>query len=74
MNRDLFVRYLPLAAHVVSTAAVGYCVLIPRSCIAGWNELTLGFGASLLGSCVVYVLGQRLRAARQPEGGHGAPS
>jgi hypothetical protein len=40
-------RYiLPLASFVVPTVAIGYGVVIPRSCIAGINHLTLGFAAS----------------------------
>lgn len=65
-------RYLPLAGHVIPTLVIGYGLVIPRSCIAGWNELTVGFGASVLGTCVAYVLGQRLAPK---EGGCGrAPS
>lgn len=55
-------RYLPLLGHVVPTLVIGYGFVIPRSCIAGWNELSLGFGLSVVGTCVVYVLGQRAAA------------
>ena len=53
-------RYLPLMGHVIPTLVIGYGIVIPRSCIAGWNELTVGFGVSVLGTCVAYVLGQRV--------------
>ena len=65
-------RYLPLLGHVLPTLAIGYGVVIPRSCIAGWNELTVGFAASVAGTCVAYVLG--LRIAERSGGGTNAPS
>jgi len=59
-------RFAPLAGFVVPTLAIGYGVVIPRSCIAGWNELSLGFGATVAGACVSYCMG--LRAAAQSGG------
>ena len=53
----------PLAGFVVPTVAIGYGIVIPRSCIAGWNELTLGFAATVLGACLTYWAGLRLVAA-----------
>ena len=35
-------RFFPLAGFVVPTLLIGYGVVIPRSCIAGWNELKQG--------------------------------
>ncbi len=55
--------YLPLAGFVVPTLAVGYGLVIPNSCIAGWNELSIGFGTTVLGACLAYAGG--LRAARR---------
>ena len=53
-------RYLlPLAGFVVPTVGIGYGIVIPRSCIAGVNNLTLGFAATLIGACVTYILGLR---------------
>ena len=53
-------RYLlPLVGFVVPTVGIGYGIVIPRSCIAGVNNLTLGFAASIVGSCVTYLLGLR---------------
>jgi ABC-type Fe3+ transport system permease subunit len=60
MIRQHMGRYLPLVAHVVPTLVIGYGLIIPRSCIAGWNELTIGFGVSVLGTCFAYMLGQRV--------------
>lgn len=62
-RRDLRLRHFtPLAGFVVPTVAIGYGVVIPRSCIAGWNELTVGFGATVVGACITYVAGLRLAA------------
>jgi hypothetical protein len=53
-------RYLlPLATFAIPTVGIGYGFVIPRSCIAGVNELTLGFATTVLGACVAYVLGVR---------------
>ena len=52
---DLF----PLVSFVVPTLAIGYGVVIPRSCIAGLNQLTIGFATTILGACLTYVLGVR---------------
>ena len=55
-------RYLlPLAGFVVPTVVIGYGIVIPRSCIAGVNNLTIGFATSIVGACVTYIFG--LRAA-----------
>jgi hypothetical protein len=56
----------PLAGFIVPTVVIGYGVVIPRSCIAGWNELTVGFAATVVGACLTYVAGVRL-AARNAE-------
>jgi hypothetical protein len=53
-------RYLlPLAGFVVPTAGIGYGIVIPRSCIAGVNNLTIGFAATIVGACVTYIVGLR---------------
>ena len=44
---------------VLPTVVVGYGFVIPRSCIAGVNELTIGFGTTILGAVLTYVAGQR---------------
>jgi hypothetical protein len=54
--------YLPLLAHLVPTLGIGFLIVIPRSCIAGVNELTLGFAAANLGFALSYAAG--VRAAR----------
>ena len=57
--------YLPLVGFVVPTVLIGYGVVIPHSCIAGLNELTIGFASSIVGACVTYVLGIRAALKRQ---------
>jgi hypothetical protein len=57
--RDL----VPLAGFVVPTLVMGYGYVIPRSPIAGVNELTIGFGTTVLGAIVTYLVG--VRAARR---------
>jgi SAM-dependent methyltransferase len=52
--------YLPLIGFVLPTVVVGYGFVIPRSCIAGLNELTVGFGTTILGAVLTYVAGQRV--------------
>lgn len=51
--------YIPLIGFVVPTVVVGYGFVIPRSCIAGVNELTIGFGTTILGVVFTYIAGQR---------------
>ena len=52
---------LPLVGFVLPTVVIGYGFVIPGSCIAGVNELTIGFATTIAGACVTYALG--LRAA-----------
>ena len=46
--------FYPLVGFVVPTLAIGYGLVIPRSCIAGLNALTLGFATTVLGACLTY--------------------
>ncbi|MFZ5891207.1 MAG: class I SAM-dependent methyltransferase [Myxococcota bacterium] len=55
--------YAPLLGFVVPTLAMGYGVVLPRHGICGVNEITLGFGSTVLGAVLTYVMGVRL--ARQ---------
>jgi hypothetical protein len=48
---------VPLIGFVVPTVGIGYGVVIPRSCIAGVNALTVGFATTVIGACVTYVVG-----------------
>ena len=54
-----FRHLVPLIGFVIPTVAIGYGVVIPRSCIAGVNELTIGFATTVLGACLTYVAGIR---------------
>ncbi len=56
----MFRLWVPLLGFVIPTVAIGYGVVIPRSCIAGVNELTIGFAMTIAGACVTYVVGIRL--------------
>ncbi len=49
--------FIPLAGFVIPTVAIGYGVVIPHSCIAGWNQCTIGFATTILGACVTYIVG-----------------
>lgn len=51
--------FLPLIGFVVPTLVIGYGFVIPRSCIAGVNELSVGFGGTVLGAVVTYFAGVR---------------
>ncbi len=62
VTRETLRRYLPLVAFVVPTLAIGYGIVIPRSCIAGVNELSIGFGTTVLGAAMTYVAGLRVAA------------
>ncbi len=52
-------RYLPLLGFVLSTLIIGYGFVIPASCIAGVNELSLGFAMTVFGACIAYWMGLR---------------
>jgi SAM-dependent methyltransferase len=57
-------HYLPLVGFVLPTLIIGYGFVIPRSCIHGVNELSIGFGTTVLGAALTYVAGVR-SASRQ---------
>jgi hypothetical protein len=60
-RRALALRhFVPLVGFVVPTLLIGYGFVIPRSCIAGWNELTFGFAATIASACLTYWAGLRL--------------
>ncbi|MBI5195492.1 MAG: hypothetical protein HZA10_04125 [Nitrospirae bacterium] len=53
-------HFYPLLIFLVTTVVIGYGAVIPKSCIAGWNELTIGFGLALLGASIAYWQGVRM--------------
>jgi hypothetical protein len=55
-----FKYIVPLLAFVVPTLVIGYGFVIPNSPIAGFNELTVGFGTTVLGACLTYAAGIQL--------------
>jgi ABC-type Fe3+ transport system permease subunit len=57
--------YLPLMIFLIPTLVIGFGVLIPRSCIAGWNQLSIGFGMTVLFASITYVRGIRLALRRE---------
>lgn len=58
-------HFLPLLGFVLPTLIIGYGYVIPRSCIAGFNALSVGFGTTVLGACFTYVAGLRLAMPKQ---------
>ncbi|MBI3611197.1 MAG: class I SAM-dependent methyltransferase [Nitrospirae bacterium] len=52
--RMKFSHFYPLLGFLVPTAAIGYGVVIPQSCIAGWHEQSIGFGLALTGASIAY--------------------
>jgi hypothetical protein len=42
---------MPLVGFVVATVGIGYGLVIPQSCVAGVNELSVGLATSIIGSC-----------------------
>jgi hypothetical protein len=55
-----FKYIVPLIGFVVPTLVIGYGFVIPNSVIAGVNELSIGFGTTVLGACLAYVAGIQL--------------
>ncbi len=54
------VRYfVPLIGFALPTLVIGFGYSIPKSCIAGINEQSVGFLVSVLGACVTYWVGVR---------------
>jgi hypothetical protein len=49
----------PLAAFLLPTVVIGFGFVIPHSCIAGINALTIGFATTLLGASLTYIMGVR---------------
>ncbi len=55
---------VPLVGFIVPTVIIGFGFVIPGSCIAGLNELSVGFATTLAGASVTYVLGLRVALRR----------
>ena len=52
-------HFIPLAGFVIPTLLIGYGFVIPGTCVAGVNELSVGFLSTVIGACVTYWLGLR---------------
>jgi ABC-type Fe3+ transport system permease subunit len=50
-------HFLPLIGFLVPTIVIAYGVVLPRNGVAGVNELTVGFAATLLGAVITYIIG-----------------
>jgi hypothetical protein len=50
-------HFLPLVGFLVPTIAIAYGIVLPRNGVGGFNELTVGFAATLLGAAVTYIIG-----------------
>jgi ABC-type Fe3+ transport system permease subunit len=51
--------FYPLFGFAIPTLAIGFGFVIPRSCIAGFNDLTLGFATTVAAACATYFFGVR---------------
>jgi hypothetical protein len=58
-KRLTFGDIFPLLTFVVPTVIIGYGFVIPASCIAGVNELTVGFATSIVAASATYIVGVR---------------
>ena len=52
-------HFYPLIGFVLQTVVAGFVFVIPGSCIARVNGLTIGFAGTIAGACVTYALGVR---------------
>jgi ABC-type Fe3+ transport system permease subunit len=52
-------HFLPLLGFVVPTVLIGFGLVIPASCIAGVNQLSVGFATTVIGSGITYWIGIR---------------
>jgi hypothetical protein len=51
--------FYPLLGFVIPTVVIGFGLVIPKSCIAGKNDLTIGFTITVASACVTYWMGLR---------------
>jgi ABC-type Fe3+ transport system permease subunit len=52
-------HWTPLAGFLLPSLIIGYGFVIPRSVIAGVNQLTVGFAITLAAACLTYWMGVR---------------
>jgi hypothetical protein len=51
--------FFPLLGFVIPTILIGFGFIIPGSCIAGFNDLTVGFESTVASASLSYWLGMR---------------
>ena len=51
--------FYPLIGFAIPTLVIGFGIVIPRSCIAGVNDLTIGFATTVIAACATYFFGVR---------------
>lgn len=61
--------FTPLLGFILPSLLIGFGVVIPGSCIAGINQLSVGFATSLLGAAGAYWLGIRSVLADREQSG-----
>jgi hypothetical protein len=59
-----FRHFYPLIGFILPTVVIGYGFIIPNSCIAGVNQLSLGFASTIAGASLTYFFG--IRAVLRP--------
>lgn len=66
--RSRLAPYAPLLLHVIPTLVIGLGFVIPKSCIAGVNPLSIGFVLTVAGFVPAYLAGIAFarRAGGQP--------
>ena len=50
-------HFMPLLGFLIPSAVIAYGFVLPRAGFSGVNELSIGFGSSLVGAAVTYVIG-----------------
>ncbi len=50
-------HFVPLVGFLIPSAVIAYGFVLPRAGFSGVNELSIGFGSSLVGAAVTYVIG-----------------
>jgi hypothetical protein len=53
-------HFYPFLGYLLPTVLITYGVAVPRSCLAGVNSQTIGFGVAMFAAAVAYWLGIRL--------------
>ena len=73
--RAMKLSYLyPLFGFILPTVIVGYGFVIPKSCIAGINDLSIGFTVTLVSACITYwIVRNALRDVASSSSGNREP-